>query len=63
MLIASLLMIRDVYTLILRMMAQAVCVLLGFAVECAVENVVSTISKISDFSERKIGAGDGVTQR
>jgi len=39
-LIASLLMIRDVHTLILLMVAQAVIVLLGFAVECAVENVV-----------------------
>jgi hypothetical protein len=39
-LIASLLMIRDVYTLILLMVAQTVCVLLGFTVECAVENVV-----------------------
>jgi hypothetical protein len=37
-LIASLLMIRDVYTLSLLLAAQTVCVLLGFAVECAMEN-------------------------
>ena len=34
-LIASLLMIRDMYTLTLLLVAQAACVLLGFGVECA----------------------------
>lgn len=34
-LVAGLLMIRDVYTLTLLLVAQAACVLLGFGVECA----------------------------
>ena len=37
-LVAALLMIRDVYTLTLLLVAQAACVLLGFGVECALHS-------------------------
>ena len=49
-------MIRDVYTLILMLVAQVVCVLLGFVVERVMENgmtcsIVQQI-EVSDFGPR-----------
>jgi hypothetical protein len=42
-LIASCVMIRDVYTIMLLFVAQLVCVLLGFPLECAMQNPANDI--------------------